>query len=102
MCRRGFDNIMSQLTSSSFGRNVKLGVPCLDAACKVGLNQLSVARNPDKPTQNKWKQTNRSHPFDSHNFVRFYPCVEEALTTLCPGLSQGIEVGISSSCCIAS
>ena len=24
--------------SSSFGRDVKLGVPCLDAACTVGLN----------------------------------------------------------------
>ena len=30
--------LTSQLTSSSFGRDVKLGVPCLDAACNVGLN----------------------------------------------------------------
>ena len=28
----------SQLTSPSFGRDVKLGVPCLDAVCTVGLN----------------------------------------------------------------
>ena len=28
----------SQLTSSSFGRDVNLGVPCLDAACTVSLN----------------------------------------------------------------
>ena len=28
----------SQLTSSSFGRDAKLGVPCPDAACIVGLN----------------------------------------------------------------
>ena len=28
----------SQLTSPSFGRDVKLGVPCLDAACTVGLS----------------------------------------------------------------
>ena len=27
-----------QLTPPSFGRDVKLGVPCLDAACTVGLN----------------------------------------------------------------
>ena len=27
-----------QLTSSFFGRNVKLGVQCLDVACTVGLN----------------------------------------------------------------
>ena len=27
-----------QLTLSSFGRDVKLGVPCLDVACTVGLN----------------------------------------------------------------
>ena len=47
--------LTSQLTSSSFGRDVKLGVPCLDAACTVGLNHFSVARNLDKPTQNKLK-----------------------------------------------
>ena len=47
--------LTSQLFSSSFGRNVKLGVPCLDAACTVGLNWLSVARNLDKPTQKKLK-----------------------------------------------
>ena len=29
--------LQSRLTSSSFGRDVKLGVPCLDAACTVGL-----------------------------------------------------------------
>ena len=28
----------SQLTSSCFEREVELGVPCLDAACTVGLN----------------------------------------------------------------
>ena len=27
-----------QLTQPPFGRNVKLGVPCLDVACIVGLN----------------------------------------------------------------
>ena len=27
-----------QLTPSSFGTDVKLGVPCLDTACTVGLN----------------------------------------------------------------
>ena len=47
--------LVSQLTSSSFRRDVKLGLACLDAACTVGLNDLSVARNPDKPTQNKLK-----------------------------------------------
>ena len=47
--------LTSQLTSSSFGRDVKLGVPCLDAACTVGL----VARNSDKPSQNKLK-TNKT------------------------------------------
>ena len=41
------------------GGNVKLEVPCKDAACTVGLNQLSVARNPDKPTQNKFKNKQR-------------------------------------------
>ena len=30
--------LTSQITSSSFRRDVKLGVPCLDAACTVGLN----------------------------------------------------------------
>ena len=30
--------LTSQLTSPSFGRDVKLGVPCLEAACTVGLN----------------------------------------------------------------
>ena len=30
--------LTSQLTLSSFGRDVKLGVPCLDAPCTVGLN----------------------------------------------------------------
>ena len=44
--------VTSQLTSSSYGRDVKLEVPCLDAACTVGL-ELSVARSPDEPTQNK-------------------------------------------------
>ena len=31
-------NDQKQLTPPSFGRDVKLGVPCLDAACTVGLN----------------------------------------------------------------
>ena len=30
--------LTSQLTSPSFGGDVKLGVPCLDMACTVGLN----------------------------------------------------------------
>ena len=30
--------LTSQLAALSFGRDVKLGVPCLDAACTVGLN----------------------------------------------------------------
>ena len=38
-CRMGdLGGLTSQLTSSSFGRDVKLGVPCLDAACTVSLN----------------------------------------------------------------
>ena len=32
------DERPKQLTPLSFGRDVKLGVPCLDAACIVGLN----------------------------------------------------------------
>ena len=32
------DERPKQLTPPSFGRDVKLGVPCLDAACMVGLN----------------------------------------------------------------
>ena len=40
-------------------KGLKLGVPRLDAGCTVGLNSLSVARNPDKPTQNKLK--NETH-----------------------------------------
>ena len=32
------DERPKQLTLPSFGRDVKLGVPCLDAACIVGLN----------------------------------------------------------------
>ena len=32
------DERPKQLTPPSFGRDVKLGVPCLDAACIVGLN----------------------------------------------------------------
>ena len=44
-------DLTSHHTSPSFGRDVKLWVPCLDAACTVGLNKLSVARNPDKPTE---------------------------------------------------
>ena len=32
------DEQPKQLTPLSFGRDVKLGVPCLDAACIVGLN----------------------------------------------------------------
>ena len=31
-------DLTSQLTPSSFGRDAKLGVPCLDAACTMGLN----------------------------------------------------------------
>ena len=38
---------------------LNLGVPCLDAACTVGLNYLSVARNPEKPIQNKLKNKKR-------------------------------------------
>ena len=34
--------LTSQFTSPSFRRDVKLGVPCLDAACTVGLNLLSL------------------------------------------------------------
>ena len=49
------EGLTSQLTSSSYRRDVKLGVPCLDAACTMSLNLLSVARNPDKCTQNKLK-----------------------------------------------
>ena len=54
--------LTSQFTSPSFGRDVNLGVPCLDAACTVGLNQLSVAKNPDKPTK-KNRKTKRSRVF---------------------------------------
>ena len=32
------DERPEQLTPPSFGRDVELGVPCLDAACIVGLN----------------------------------------------------------------
>ena len=32
------DERPKQLTLPSFGRDVQLGVPCLDAACIVGLN----------------------------------------------------------------
>ena len=38
--------------SRPFGRDVKIGVPCLDVECTVGLSYISVARSPDKPTQN--------------------------------------------------
>ena len=31
-------NNQKQLTPPSFGRDATLGVPCLDAACTVGLN----------------------------------------------------------------
>ena len=58
--------LTSQLTSSSFGRDVKQGVPCLDAACTVGLNYLSVARNPDKPTKNKLKTKKTKQTFISN------------------------------------
>ena len=37
--------LTSQLTSSYFGKDVKIGVPCLDAACMVSLNWLLIARN---------------------------------------------------------
>ena len=69
-----------QLTSSSFGRDVKIGVPCLDAACTVGLNQLSIARNPDKPTQNKLKtknkQTNFRAPTLNYNYTYDYKSMQ--------------------------
>ena len=52
--------LTSQLISS-FGRDIKLGVPCLDVACTVGLNQLSFARNSDKPTQNKLKNKKQNN-----------------------------------------
>ena len=52
--------LTSQLTSSSFGRDAKLGARCLDVACTVDLNYLSVARNPDKPAQNKLKTNNNN------------------------------------------
>ena len=45
--------LTSQISSPSFGKDVKLGVPCLTAACTVGLNQLYVTKKPDKLTQNK-------------------------------------------------
>ena len=51
----GCGGLTSQLTSSSFGRDVKIGVPCLDAAYTVGLKKHSEGRNPDKPIQNKLK-----------------------------------------------
>ena len=35
------DEPPKQLTPPSFGRDVKLGVPILDAACKVGLNLVN-------------------------------------------------------------
>ena len=35
---RPSDERPKQLTLPSFERDVKLGVPCLDAACTVGLN----------------------------------------------------------------
>ena len=35
------DEQPKQLAPPSFGRDVKLGVPCLDAACIVGLNKLN-------------------------------------------------------------
>ena len=53
------EGLTSQLISSSFGGDVKLGVPSLDAECTVGLNALSVARNLDKPFQNKLKNKNK-------------------------------------------
>ena len=58
--------LTSQLTSSFFGREVKLGVPCLNAACTVSLNLLSVARNPDKPTQNKLKTKIHAESFSDN------------------------------------
>ena len=107
----------SHLTSSSFGRDVKLGVPCLNAACTVGLNHISVARNPVKLTQNKVrneKQTKnakskfsrmRSKFFGTHCIIRAYEnvntCIQWPLLVvslyhihhydiaLCPVASQG-------------
>ena len=62
--------LTSQLISSSFGRAVKLGVPHLDAASTVGLNQLSVARNPDESTQNKLKTNKQTNKQTSLSFGR--------------------------------
>ena len=72
-----------QLTSSSFGRDI--GVPCMDAACTMDLNQLSVARNPDKPTQNKLKQNCESflvqfvfYESFSNLYVPFFICTSQS------------------------
>ena len=48
------EGLTAQLTSPSFGKDVKLGVPCLTVACIMGLNHLYVARKSDKPAQNKF------------------------------------------------
>ena len=61
--------VTSQLTSSSFGRDLKQGVPCMDAACTVGLNLLSVTRNPDKPAQNKLKNKTKLHCTVRHKLL---------------------------------
>ena len=65
--------LKSQLTSSYFGRDVKVGVSCLDAACTVGLYYFSVVRNPDKPTQNKLKKKNKNKLlwYDTGNSMKF-------------------------------
>ena len=70
--------LTSQLTPSSFGRDVKLGVPCLDAACTVGPNKLSVARNPDKPTQNKLKTKQNSKRKNIHGVSESCKSVENS------------------------
>ena len=44
---------------SNSGWDVKLGVPCLAAACTMSLNKLSVAKNVDKPTQSKLKNKSK-------------------------------------------
>ena len=36
----GMTSNSGYVTSEAFGRDSKLGVPCLDAACTVGLNYL--------------------------------------------------------------
>ena len=53
----------SPLTSSSLGRDVKLGVPCLGAACIVGLHKLQIAGNLTEKisVENRVHMTKRQH-----------------------------------------